>query len=88
MAGSSSVDVDLAPLLLELPQLVGRDAPDNSIILQSSERNEGVGTEQSAQITSTRSLISISARVIEGFTEGRQQGVRQRYVIWRELSNI
>ena len=41
------VEIDLAPLLLELPKLVGRETPDDPIPLQGRERDEGVAAQLS-----------------------------------------
>ncbi len=64
-------DVYLAALLLELFQLVGRDAADDLTAYQRSERDEVVTAEQSLEIRCIRSVPTIGVHFIEDFTESR-----------------
>jgi hypothetical protein len=82
------VNVDLAALLLELPELVGRDAADDFAILQSHQRDERLAGEQRPQVARAGPLRRIRLDFIEDFTEGREQSLHQRDIVGREVANI
>jgi hypothetical protein len=82
------VDVDLAALLLELVQLIRREAAHDLAPLQGGEGDEVVAAEQALEIGGAGPGPAIGLHLAEGLAEGRQHGLHQCDVGGREQAYI
>ncbi len=67
------VDVDLAPLALELPQFVGGEPSDDLIAVASHDDDEGRRGEERLQVGVRRNRALIRFDVLERLAEHPQQ---------------
>src|SRR5262245_39666524 len=74
------VDVDLAALLFELPELVRCKTTDHVGPLECDQCDERITAQQAAQVALAGALCSVGARVVEGLAEQCQQRIQQRNI--------
>lgn len=71
------VDVDLAALLLELLQLITREASQNGVALNSGDGYEALASEKVLEVGARRPRVALGRDAVEGLSEHLVEGLHQ-----------
>ncbi len=85
---SQIIDVELAPLLLELVKLVSGEATYDFVLLDRRERNEIGLSEQPLQISGAGLFFREGLDLLESLAEHPQQAAHQVQIGWAEPTDF